>query len=235
MNELRETSAVMKPRKPVILCVDDIAANLELLESILVPRGYAVVCAASGKDALLKIQSQAIDLVLLDIMMPGMDGYEVCRRIKEDENLRDIPVVMVTSLKEREDRIRSIEVGAEEFLSKPFDTTETLARIKMLLKVKELSAERKRAEAALQQSNLQLQKAVEELTAARNNIRTLFGMIPICAHCKQIRNDAGYWQSVERYVEDHTDVMFMHSICPACVEKHFPEGKARPEAHEKNG
>ena len=74
--------------KPTILCVDDVEANLELLESILVPRGYAVVSAASGKNALARIRSQAIDLVLLDVMMPGMDGFEVCRQIKEDQALR---------------------------------------------------------------------------------------------------------------------------------------------------
>jgi CheY-like chemotaxis protein len=81
----------MNSYKPIILCVDDEEANLKLLEKILVPRGYAVVSAASGKDALLKIKSQAIDLVLLDIIMPQMDGFEVCRQIKEDQKLRNIP------------------------------------------------------------------------------------------------------------------------------------------------
>ncbi len=123
-----------------ILCVDDVEANLELLESILVPRGYDVVAAASGKDALLKIRSQTIDLVLLDVMMPEMDGFEVCRQIKEDQTHRNIPIIMITALTAKEDRIRGIEAGAEEFLSKPFDQAEVLARIKMLLKVRGLEA-----------------------------------------------------------------------------------------------
>ncbi len=156
----------MNPRNPTILCVDDIEANLELLESILVPRGYAVVSAASGKDALLKIKSQTIDLVLLDVIMPEMDGFEVLRQIKEDQELRNIPVIMITALTAKQDRIRGIEAGAEEFLSKPFDQTEALARIKMLLKVKELNDDRRRAEEALQKSNDRLR----ELEALRDSL-----------------------------------------------------------------
>jgi two-component system sensor histidine kinase/response regulator len=156
----------MKPRHPVILCVDDIAANLELLESILVPKGYTVVAAASGEDALATIRSQAIDLVLLDVMMPVMDGFEVCRQIKADEKLRNIPVIMITALTAKEDRIRGIEAGAEEFLSKPFDHTEALARIKMLLKVKGLDDDRSHAEAALQAANDRL----SELETLRDSL-----------------------------------------------------------------
>ncbi len=158
--------AAMNSQNPVILCVDDIEANLELLESILLPRGYTVVSAAGGKDALGKLRNQAIDLVLLDVMMPGMDGFEVCRQIKNDEKLRSIPVIMITALAAKEDRIRGIEAGAEEFLSKPFDQTEALARIKMLLKVKELDDERTRAAQALQVSNDRLR----ELEALRDSL-----------------------------------------------------------------
>lgn len=155
----------MNSQNPIILCVDDEEANLKLLENMLVPRGYAVVSAASGKDALLKIKSQTIDLVLLDIIMPGMDGFEVCRQIKEDQKLRNIPVIMITALTSKQDRIRGIDAGAEEFLSKPFDQTETLARIRLLLKVKELSDDRERAEEALQKSHDELDRLVQERTA----------------------------------------------------------------------
>ena len=155
----------MNPQNPIILCVDDEQANLKLLEHILVPRGYAVVSAASGKDALLKINSQTIDLVLLDIIMPGMDGFEVCRQIKEDQKLRNIPFIMITAMTAKQDRIRGIEAGAEEFLSKPFDQTEALARIKILLKVKELNDDRGRAEEALQKSHNELDFQVQERTA----------------------------------------------------------------------
>ncbi|MBP1610793.1 MAG: response regulator receiver domain with sensory domain [Acidobacteria bacterium] len=153
----------MNQLKPVILCVDDEEANLKLLEKLLVPRGYVVVSAVSGKDALLKIKSQTIDLVLLDIIMPGMNGFEVCRQIKEDQKLRNIPVIMITASILKQDRIRGIEAGAEEFLSKPFDLAEVLARIKMLLKMKKLDDERKRAEGQREAALAELQKSHDEL------------------------------------------------------------------------
>jgi signal transduction histidine kinase/DNA-binding response OmpR family regulator len=133
-------SAGKNQRNPTILCVDDEPANCELLENILVASGYGVISAANGKDALLKIKTREIDLVLLDVIMPGMNGFEVCREIKESKKFTNIPVIMITALNAKEDRIKGIEAGAEEFLSKPFDKTEVLARIKMLLKVKKLEA-----------------------------------------------------------------------------------------------
>lgn len=155
----------MNSTKPIILCVDDEAANLKLLEKLLAPRGFEIAVAASGRDALARIRSQTIDLVLLDIMMPGMDGFEVCRQIKEDPKLRNIPVIMITALSAKQDRIRGIEAGAEDFLSKPFDQTEALARIKILLRVKELGDDRRHAEAALQESHDELENKVRERTA----------------------------------------------------------------------
>jgi len=129
----------MNQHKPRILCVDDGPLNLSLLEALLTPRGYDVVQAANGPLALEKIRTGQIDICLLDVMMPGMDGFEVCRRIKSDEDHRNIPVVMITALADRENRIRGIEAGAEDFISKPFDAGEVLARIKMLLHTKELN------------------------------------------------------------------------------------------------
>ena len=129
----------MLSQKPRILCVDDEPANLRLLEATLVPRGYEVIKAANGEEALGKISEQGVDLVLLDVMMPEMDGFEVCRKIKDVERYRNVPVVMITALRSKEDRIKGIEAGAEDFVSKPFDQAEVLARIKMLLKIKNLN------------------------------------------------------------------------------------------------
>ena len=129
----------MKNNKPRILCVDDEPLNLRLLEAVLLPRGYEVVPAGSGPEALAKIRSEPIDICLLDVMMPGMDGFEVCRQIKADEGHSNIPVIMITSCADQTSRIRGIEAGAEDFISKPFDTAVVLARIKMLLHVKELN------------------------------------------------------------------------------------------------
>jgi len=123
---------------PVILCVDDEPGNLKLLERTLVPYGYQVIKANNGREALEIINSRTIDLVLTDVMMPEIDGFETCRRIKEDECYRHIPVVMITALGSKEDRIRGIEAGVDEFLAKPFDHAEVLARVKMLLRTKQL-------------------------------------------------------------------------------------------------
>lgn len=129
----------MNFRKPKILCVDDEPLNLSLLEAILSPRGFEVVQAGSGTEAIEKIRAEKIDICLLDVMMPGMDGFEVCRKIKCDEDYSNIPVVMITALTDTENRINGIKAGAEDFISKPFDVGEVLARIKMLLHVKELN------------------------------------------------------------------------------------------------
>ena len=119
-----------------VLCVDDEPLNLSLLEAILTPRGYDVETAIDGTVALHKIRTKRIDICLLDVMMPGIDGFEVCRRIKSDEACNNIPVIMITALTDMENHVRGIEAGADDFISKPFDTAEVLARIKMLLHVK---------------------------------------------------------------------------------------------------
>ncbi len=122
-----------------ILCVDDEPFNLSLLEAILSPQGYDVVSAVNGPEALEKIAAERIDICLLDVKMPDMDGFEICRRIKSDELHRNIPVVMITAFSDTDNRIRGIEAGAEDFISNPFNSSEVLARIKMLLHVKSLN------------------------------------------------------------------------------------------------
>src|SRR6185369_5064978 len=129
----------MSSLNPKILCVDDEPRNLSLLEAMLTPRGYDVVSAFNGPEALEKIRTERVDICLLDVMMPGMDGFEVCRRIKSGDDHGNIPVVMVTSCADSQNRIRGTEAGAEDFITKPFDSTEILARIKMLLHVKVLN------------------------------------------------------------------------------------------------
>ena len=124
--------------KPVILCVDDEPANLDLLEALLAPSGFHLHRAPGGKEALRVLAERRVDLVLLDVMMLEMDGFETCRQIKSGEKTRHIPVIMLTTLSEKEDRIRGIEAGADDFISKPFDKAEVLARVKMLLRMKDL-------------------------------------------------------------------------------------------------
>jgi signal transduction histidine kinase len=121
--------------KPVILCVDDEYRNLRLLEAQLTSQDYEVVLAESGAEGFKKISEKMPDLILLDIMMPEMSGYDFLKIIRADEKTRLIPVVMVTALREVEDRIRSLECGCDDFISKPFDFVELVARVKSLLKI----------------------------------------------------------------------------------------------------
>lgn len=122
--------------KSAILVVDDQAQNIELLEAYLLPEGYEIIKAANGEDALIKLSSNQVDLILLDVMMPGMDGFEVTRNLRQNTAFRLLPIVLITALHRTEDRVKGIEAGCDDFISKPVDRMELLARVKSLLKVK---------------------------------------------------------------------------------------------------
>ncbi|MFH1778162.1 MAG: response regulator [Candidatus Omnitrophota bacterium] len=120
---------------PRILVVDDEKTNVKLLEANLLPLGYEVITAYSGEEALEKVNIHPIDLILLDVMLHGIDGFEITKRLRSGENTRLIPIVLITALKETEDRIKGIEAGCDDFISKPFDKNEINARVKALLKI----------------------------------------------------------------------------------------------------
>jgi adenylate cyclase len=126
----------MMERAWKILVVDDTPQNIKVLDAILSPRGYRVVTARSGAEALQKVRDEAPDLVLLDILMPGMSGYEVAQRLRADPATRVLPIVMVTSLGAQEEKVKAIEAGADDFLTKPVNQLELLARVKSLLRIK---------------------------------------------------------------------------------------------------
>ncbi len=119
-----------------VLVVDDIFPNVKLLEAKLSSEYYDVLTASNGKEALEKVEAENPDLVLLDVMMPGMDGFEVCQRIKQNPASAHIPVVMVTALTETEDKVRGLEAGADDFLSKPINDTALMARVRSLVRLK---------------------------------------------------------------------------------------------------
>ena len=125
-----------------ILVVDDTPQNVKLLSDLLAARGYEVTTASSGEQALQSIAQQPPDLVLLDIMMPGISGYEVCRKIRENPATALLPVVLATSLDPNQERVKGIEAGADDFLSKPVNQAEMFARVKSLLRIKGLQDER---------------------------------------------------------------------------------------------
>lgn len=147
-----------------ILVVDDLAQNIRLLEAVLTPRGYHVASATSGAEALAQVRSAPVDLVLLDIVMPGMDGYEVCRQLRADEATRYLPIVMITASGEQE-KVAAIEAGADDFIAKPFDQAELLARVRSLLRIKRYHDTIEAQAAELAAWNEQLERRVEEQVA----------------------------------------------------------------------
>ncbi len=132
-----------------ILVADDQAANRELLDELLSSEGFNVLTAADGAAALEHLNLVNIDLVLLDVMMPHLNGFEVCTRIKANPDTYLIPVVLVTALSDKQDRIEGIQVGADDFLSRPVDRTELLTRVRSLIKLKHRTDELERAESVL--------------------------------------------------------------------------------------
>src|SRR5437016_4367 len=124
-----------------VLVVDDIPSNIKLLEARLVAEYFDVVSASNGQDALARIAEQEPDIVLLDVMMPGMDGFEVCRRIKNNPKTAHIPVVMVTALDQTSDRVAGLDGGADDFLTKPVDDAALFARVRSLVRLKMMTDE----------------------------------------------------------------------------------------------
>jgi class 3 adenylate cyclase/CheY-like chemotaxis protein len=143
-----------------ILTVDDQPTNLRLLEAVLSPQGYRVITASSGEQALELLHSSNIDLVLLDIMMPGIDGYEVCRRIRSEPSTEFLPVVMITASGDYE-KTRAIKAGADDFISKPFHQGELLARVASLARIKRYHDTITRQAAELAQWNAELEARVQ--------------------------------------------------------------------------
>ena len=148
-----------------ILVVDDLPQNVKLLADLLAVKGYAVATAASGAEALEKVETERPDLVLLDVMMPEMSGYEVCRAIRDNPATGILPVVMVTSLDPAQERIKGLEAGADDFLSKPVNRAELLARVRSLVRVKQLYDTVEHQAAQLAEWNRTLEARVGEQVA----------------------------------------------------------------------
>ncbi len=151
--------------------------------------------AMSGKETLEFLVNESPSLILLDVMMPEMSGYEVCRLIKDQEHLKNIPIIFLTAKNETDDIVKGFEAGGVDFVTKPFHAAELLARVKTHL----------------------------ELKHSREEIIRLKGILPICANCHRIRDDKGYWERVELYFSHHSDLEFSHSICPDCIRELYPD------------
>ncbi|MBP1628512.1 MAG: response regulator receiver protein [Holophagaceae bacterium] len=192
-------------RDPVVLVVDDVSTSQHLLASILRDRGYQVVVANNGPEALERVRATPPDLVLLDIEMPGMDGYEVCLRLKAEEATRDVPVVFITSKAGTEDVIRGFRCGGMDYVTKPFHPLELLARVHTHVTLKRTRDRERELFAALRES--------------QGRVDALSDLLPICAKCRRVRSDGGYWQSVEDFLQEHAEVRLAHGLCPDCIGK----------------
>lgn len=198
-----------RDRQTTVLLVDDQPANLKVLLSYLQQQGFTPLTAQNGERALYQVANFKPDIILLDVMMPGIDGFETCRRLKGNSDTADIPVIFMTALTDIDDKVKGFQAGGVDYVTKPFQHEEVLARLTTHLTLCSLQKE-------LAEKNRQLQEALD-------NVKQLSGFLPICASCKKIRDDQGYWNQIESYIQDHSEALFSHSICPQCSKKLYPD------------
>ena len=282
-----------------IIIAEDSATQAAQLQFLLEANGYSVRVAVNGKAALEAARARKPSLLLTDILMPEMSGYALCKALKQDPVLCDVPVILLTSLTDPKDIIEGLQAGADLFLTKPYDMTYLITRVQFALSIlrtpersdrgpeltiayggasytvtssrlhilnlllstyenavhQNLELERTRRD--LQSLNAQLESKVAERTAdlraeivqrqraeaerekviaelqeALASVRTLSDLLPICASCKKIRDDKGYWNQIETYIEEHAGTRFSHGICPQCAKSLYPElfedGRLKP-------
>jgi len=200
--------------RSLILLVDDNVRNLQLLGNLL-NEYYKTAVALDGVEALALVRKRRPDLILLDIMMPKMNGFQVCETLKAEKETKEIPIIFLTGKTDTESVIKGFEIGANDYIQKPFNQKELLARVKTHLSLQKAHDMQKRLVSEKEKLISDLQKALKE-------IKTLRGLIPICSFCKKIRNDDQYWEEIDIYIRKHTDALFSHGICPDCVVKHYP-------------
>jgi DNA-binding response OmpR family regulator len=206
-----------------ILVVDDVIKNIQLLGSVLGKEGYAVSYAMDGAKALEMAFTERFDLILLDVMMPGMDGFEVCRGLKRNPETEEIPILFLTAKSEQSDIVRGLQEGAVDYLTKPFNTAELLARVKTHMALQAVKADLLRSKEELERKNRDLERLLAENRKALSEIKTLRGILPICSSCKKIRDDEGYWTQIETYIQTHSQAEFSHGLCLDCVKKIYPQ------------
>ena len=195
-----------------ILIAEDDATSRIVLATALKNEGYDVTSAADGTAAWQYFQQpDAPPLAILDLMMPGIDGLELVRRVRSV--LQQVPpyLIIVSTKSDKADVISALDAGANDYLTKPFDAGELRARVEVGRRMIEM--------------RFQLAEKVEELEQALDQVRTLRGIVPICASCKNVRDDQGYWNRVETYLTEHTEAEFSHAVCPDCMKRLYPQFK----------
>lgn len=189
----------------ILIAEDDLTSRI-VIAGILKNEGHEVIVTTNGKEAWQVLQQvDAPAMVILDWMMPEVDGPEVVRRVRAMQTNRPSYIIILTTKGEKEDIIAGLKAGANDYLTKPFDPGELYARVEVGRRMIEMQNS--------------LAAKIEELSQAFDQIKTLRGIVPICACCKKIRDDKGYWNQVEIYVSNHTEAEFSHGFCPECKDK----------------
>jgi sigma-B regulation protein RsbU (phosphoserine phosphatase) len=200
-----------------ILIAEDEPVSRRLLQKTLEQWGYEVVIYEDGTSAWNALQApDAPNIAVLDWMMPGMDGPEICRGVRESGAQRQPYLMLLTSRTRMQDVVAGLKAGADDYLTKPVDREELEARLSVATRVVQLQQ--------------RLADRVVELEEAISRVRQLQGLLPICAYCKRIRDDQNYWNQVESYIAEHLDVRFSHGICPSCLETVLKEEGVHPPA-----
>jgi len=193
----------------ILIAEDDLTSRV-MLAGVLRKNGHEVVETCNGTAAWDALQKpDAPRLVILDWMMPQMDGLEVLRLTRAMQSSHPPYIIMLTSRADKAEIVAGLDAGANDYLSKPFNPEELRARVGVGQRMVEMQDA--------------LNSKVEELHQALAQIKTLRGIIPICANCKKIRDDKGYWNQVEAYFHDHTEAEFSHGICPECLKLLYPD------------
>jgi CheY-like chemotaxis protein len=199
-----------------ILLVDDDKIYLEAIRSLLSELGHNVVLAGSGTECLRCVEQMDFAVAVMDVSMPGMDGFETARRIYENPRIKDISIIFFTAIAKESIKVfEGFAMGAVDYLFKPCIPEILIAKVNIFV---QLYQQKK----ALQRINSELEQKVAELTGALKQIKTLQGMLPICANCKKIRCGKNTWQPIESYIQEHSGADFTHTICPECTARLYP-------------
>ncbi len=195
-----------------VLIAEDSITSRTVLEIMLKKLQFEVVSTRNGDEAWAALQAEGVPkLAILDWMMPGMDGVEICRKVRSQEMSDRKYIILLTALDQKNDIVMGLDAGADDYMTKPFDIEELHARIRVGQRILQL------------QENLA--DRVENLKDALAHVTTLQGLLPICKHCHKIKSDEDSWQKLEGYIETHTEAAFSHSLCPDCLEKYSPQNQ----------
>jgi DNA-binding response OmpR family regulator len=187
-----------------VLIADDDRVSAAIVGSVLSQWGYEVTSVSDGEAAWHHLQTMSPPLAVLDWMMPGIDGLELCRRIRRDPAMLHTHVILLTAREAGADRVAGLDAGADDYLVKPFDREELRARVQVGARIIGIQ--------------LQLAEQVELLQQALDRVRQVEGLLSMCSYCKRIQSSEHAWDQMETYISEHSNATFSHGICPACLE-----------------